>query len=325
MTGTDGGRDWGARILAAAPETARQIAHHVELALDGTTQRDFRTRAEIASDYPTQLRALDHVVFAMEQHGVLMLERIDAVREDHHTSSRSALTLVHSSATMTLQEIRCLAVAGYWVGAAARWRGLHELAVTARLIAEGGPEIAQRYLDHGFVVQTKRLSRYYEEHGAGPIDPAALKERSQRAVLLEQAHALANSQARFRDAYGWAIPLLPTNAAGEHVRPTFDRLEAQAGYDARRLLVTSAHGMVHNDSAGVLSAVVLDEGYSLGPQPMFTKTVLQPTLESITWLVAATHVRFEPSLDSRFARLLSLQGAGLMHLCSQTLLSFGDD
>jgi hypothetical protein len=93
------------------------------------------------------------------------------------------------------------------------------------------------------------------------------------------------------------------------MRPSFDRLEAQPGYGARRLVVASAHGLVHNDSAGVLSAVVLDEGYSLGPMPLFAKIVLQPTLESITWLVATTHVCLELSLDFRFARLLSLQGS----------------
>jgi hypothetical protein len=211
------------------------------------------------------------------------------------------------------------------VGAAARWRGLHELAVTARLIAEGGPEIAQRYLDHGFVVQTRRLLAYHDRHGVGPVSQEELDERSHRAAELEKLNNVAGARSRFRDAYGWATPLLGPNELGEYPRPTFDRLEALAAYDARRLLVTSAHGMVHNDAAGVRTAVLMEEGYSLGPLPAFTKTIVQPTLESIIWLVAATHTCFEPTLESAFARLLSMQGAGLMHLASEALRSFDDE
>jgi hypothetical protein len=155
MTGTDDddGRDWATRIMAAAPETARQIAHQAELALDTKTQRGSRTRAEIASDYPRQLparprhlcdgaaRRLDARAYRRGQGGPPHVKPLGA--------HAGALQRDHA-----LGESRCLAVAGYWVGAAARWRGLHELAVTARLIAESGSKIAQRYLDHGFVVQT---------------------------------------------------------------------------------------------------------------------------------------------------------------------------
>ncbi len=144
-------------------------------------------------------------------------------------------------------------------------------------------------------------------------------------MRLEEEHAVAGARSRFRDAYGWAIPLLPRSASGEYPRPTFDRLEALAGYDERRLLVSSSHGLVHNDSGGVRTAVLMDEGYSLGPMPGFTKTVVQPSLESIIWLVAATHTCFEPTLDSEFARLLSMQGAGLIHLASDALHSFEVD
>src|SRR5271165_6398888 len=57
------------------------------------------------------------------------------------------LTLIHSSATVTLYEIRTLLLEGLWAGAAARWRALHELTVTAVLVARGGGAIARRYLN----------------------------------------------------------------------------------------------------------------------------------------------------------------------------------
>lgn len=313
---------WGQRILAMAPDVANDIRRHGDESHLERGERSRGVRYAIERQYADQFRALDHVVFALEQHGVLMLKRIDDVAEDEHTPVRSALALIQSAATMTVQEIGDLASAGYWVGAAARWRALHELAVTARLVAEGGAEIAQRYLDHGFVVQTRRFLEYRKRHGVGPLSQTELDARSRQAAELEERHEIAVSRSRFRDGYGWAIPLLPLDKTGQHLRATFDRLEAVAGYDARRLLVVSAHGMVHNDAAGVRSAVLMDEGYSMGPLPAFTKTVLQPTFETVSWIVAATHTCFEPTLDSEFARLLSMQGAGLMHLASDAMHSF---
>ncbi len=175
-TGAEQGMDhsqatgrWGDRIMAMAPEIAGDIRRHAEESRTKKTERDAGIRAQIQRDCGPQLRAMEHITFALEQHGLLMLERIDAVAEDQHTPVRSCLALIHSAATITFEEIRHLSQQGYWVGAAARWRGLHELAVTARLIVEGGPGIAQRYLDHGLVVQTRRLHSYYERHGTGPV------------------------------------------------------------------------------------------------------------------------------------------------------------
>jgi hypothetical protein len=88
-------------------------------ALANKRERDRAVRDEIENAHGQQLRAIDHIIFALEQHGLFMLERIDKVEEDEHTPVRSALALVHSAATITVQEIRHLALQGYWVG----WRG----------------------------------------------------------------------------------------------------------------------------------------------------------------------------------------------------------
>jgi Family of unknown function (DUF5677) len=94
----------------------------------------------------------------MQQNGALMLQRMDEVGEDNHSDVRESLTLIHSSATVTLYEIRTLLLEGLRGGAAGRWRALHELTVTAALLARGGKTIARRYLDHGFVTQTEVIS-----------------------------------------------------------------------------------------------------------------------------------------------------------------------
>jgi hypothetical protein len=170
------------------------------------------------------LAALDAVIFAMGQNGLMMLKRLDEVDaadpNDSHQTVRVVLALQQFNALIVLQEIQVLLQAGFWSGGAARWRALHEATVTARVIAEGDAALAQRYLDHGFVVQTRRLAAYFDEHGVGPVAHAELASRSKKAAALEQTQDVSDASSKFCEPYGWAIPLMATNATGapEHER-----------------------------------------------------------------------------------------------------------
>lgn len=272
------------------------------------------------------LAALDAAIFAMGQHGLMMLKRLDEVDaadpNDSHQNVRGVLALQQFNALIVLQEIRVLLQAGFWSGAAARWRALHETAVTAKIIAGGDAVLAQRYLDHGFVVQTRRLAAYFDEHGVGPVAPTELVSRVKKAAALEQTHDLPNASSKFREPYGWAITVMATNAKGLRVRPSMDALEKLAGLDHRRLLVASAHGMVHGDSGGISGTVLLEDGQWLGgPTERFIETVARPTFETLIHLVGATHVGFEPELND-FCELISLVGSGLMALCGDAIEKF---
>lgn len=272
------------------------------------------------------LAALDAVIFAMGQNGLMMLKRLDEVDaadpNDSHQTVRIVLALQQFNALIVLQEIQVLLQAGFWSGGAARWRALHEAAVTARVIAEGDAALAQRYLDHGFVVQTRRLAAYFDEHGVGPVSPAELASRSKKAAALEQTHEVSDASSKFREPYGWAIPLMATNAKGRRARPSMNALEKLAGLDHRRLLVTSAHGMVHGDSGGIGGTVLLEDGQWLGgPTERFFEAVARPTFETLIHLVGATHVGFEPELND-FCELICLVGSGLMSLCGDAVEMF---
>lgn len=272
------------------------------------------------------LAALDAAVFAMGQNGLMMLKRLDVVDAadptDSHQTVRIVLALQQFNALIVLQEIQVLLQAGFWAGGAARWRALHETAVTARIIAEGDAALSQRYLDHGFVVQTRRLAAYFDEHGVGPIGPAELASRSKDAAALEETHYLSDASSKFREPYGWAIPLMATNAKGRRSRPSMDSLEKLAGLDRRRLLVASAHGIVHGDSGGIGGTVLLEDGLWLGgPTERFIETVARPTFETLIPLVGATHVGFEPELND-FCELICLVGGGLMALCGDAIQKF---
>lgn len=281
-------------------------------------------RAELADSIAATWRAgwdyWDAVTFALEQNGLRLLERTAV--EDDHSKMRDALSLLHSSATHTFHEIGVLLRAGLWAGAAARWRALHEVTVTAAVIAAAGVPTAERYVDHGFVVQTRRLSEYMETHGRGPVGPVELSNRTKRSAELSERHAVPDAGVSFREPYGWAAHLMPVRKKGKRVPPTLLRLEELAGLQDLRLLVGSAHGLVHNDSGGVVTAVVVEPGQrALGPVARFTETVARPALISVQHSVAATHGGFEPELND-FARLIGLFAASTAELAAQGAAAF---
>jgi hypothetical protein len=267
------------------------------------------TRLEIALTWPEGWRHFDAVLFAMEQHALHMLQRSDT--DDSHLPMRTAITLLHISATMTLHEIHALLAEGFVTGAAARWRALHELATTAILVANGGAEMAQRYLDHGFVVQAKRLEAFYAQPHPDAPTSEVRKERLQRVDELMNANTLPDQSSSFAGAYGWAIPLMGRRKDSKYLDPSFDRLEKLAGLERLRLLMTSAHGHVHNDSGGIRQAVMVgEEGILLNRRSDQINTVAKPTFDTVIVMVAATHLGFEPELND-FAKLLGLMGTGL--------------
>jgi hypothetical protein len=288
--------------------------------------RGRQVREAIEAAWPEGMAAIRAASFAMAQHALWMVNRLDEVErdtsDDPHQPVRIGLALLQSNATLILGEIRTLMEAGYWAGAASRWRALHESAVAAKLIAQGGPRIAQRFLDHGYVVQTRRLGQYFNEHGVGPVPEPELQERITRAEELERNNEIADSKYPFGGQYGWAVPLMPLGAKGRRLPPTMDELEKLAELSHRRLLVASSHGLVHGDAAGVQTSVLLgDSGWLLGPTDLFAETVARPTLDTLIHLVAATHLGFEPEFNT-FSERLGLVAAALVQVCADGIAAF---
>lgn len=258
----------------------------------------------------------------MQQNGLIMLKRMDEVDEDDCSDMRTALSLIHSSATITLYEIRTLLLGGLWAGAAARWRSLHELTVTAVLVARGGSEIARRYLDHGFVTQTERFVRFYDRQGRGPLSPDKLRRRQARSEIIIERSTLPNQAGSFKDQYGWAAPLMPFDSKGIRKTTRFPELERLAGLESYRELVLTAHGLAHTDSGGVTAVSLLGAGlYAMGPVNAFIPTVARPSLLSIIHCIEATHLGFENSINE-FEQVLGLLAAGAMELASRGASSF---
>lgn len=296
-------------MKAEATECAREI---IQMALedDDVGRRAAATANIVATKWHLGWTLFDASIFAGQQNGLLLLKRADEVR-DGHSSIRDALCLLHCAGVLILQEIRTLLAGGLWAGAAARWRALHEVAVSATIIAHEEARIAQRYLDHAFVVQTRRLQEFYDAHGRGPVSADELTERAARSAQLEASYA-EPTLAAFREAYGWAAPLMPWTRAGDkRQRPTFEALEKLSGLQHLRLLVFSVHGLVHSDSAGVVTKVLGKPGeWILGPQPDHVETVARPALMSFSKLTTAVQGGFERVLNMH-SKVFILQGLAL--------------
>lgn len=279
-------------------------------------------RRNIQKKYAEAWDCFDAVIFSMQQNGLLMLQRMDEVGEDDHSEVRTALSLINSSATVTLYEIRTLLLEGLWAGAAGRWRALHELTVTAKLVARDESAIARRYLDHGFVTQTERLTRFYNRHTRGPLSPDELRRRQAKSKTLIDHHTLPDQRGSFKDPYGWATPLMPFDSRGKRQKPSFPKLDKLAGLDDYRELVFSAHALAHIDSGGVTALSLFGPGqYVMGPIDAFTSTVARPALLSASHCIAATHLGFENRINE-FAQTLGPLASGAMKLAARAVNTF---
>jgi len=300
-------------LTDTAPKLANDFLETARESRATRSAKDALIADEIAHIWARGWTAVDGLVYSMEQSAALMFTRSGL--EDGHAKTREALLLLQCAATLTLREIRELLCAGYLSGAAARWRALHETAVTAILVAQGGENIAERYLDHGVVAQFTRLEEFYRQpHPEAPSN----EERAERNALVNElikANTLENESVGFTRPYAWATPLMDRRRDGRFQEPSFTRLEAAAGQTGMRLLVQhGAHGHVHND-AGAVRTAVLKDGVTLlaGPRVEEIPTVAIPALRTISSAVAATHMGYEPEL-SEFGRLICLTGAAVADL-----------
>jgi hypothetical protein len=154
------------------------------------------------------------------------------------------ITRLHARGCQVAQEILVLIQSGFADGAHARWRSLHEIAVTAFFIAKHGEETANRYLLHDAVESyrsSKLYKKYAERLGYAPISESEFEglERAYQDLVSEYGKS-------FGSQYGWASIDLSKK------RPTFRDIEEDAGLDQLRPYYKLASHNVHANPKGVL-------------------------------------------------------------------------
>lgn len=159
-----------------------------------------------------------------------------------------ALTGIMARACRTAFEVHHLLSGGFPLGALARCRTLHELAVYAIVINDRGkpdgehPDLGERYVLHRGVFTWKDAVTYQEHYltlGDEPFSEDELADMKQEHDAL-----VARYGTNYKEPYGWAAGLVPSG------RPKFDSLESLANLSHLRGHYKWASHEVHADAKG---------------------------------------------------------------------------
>jgi Family of unknown function (DUF5677) len=159
---------------------------------------------------------------------------------DDDASIQEALVALHVRACRTASEVLCLLRGGFADGANARWRSLHEVAVTAMFLMEHPGDTARRYLDHAAVERLRSAEKYQEHCHTLRYEPFTKEEL---AELQREADAVIQKYGKsFRKDYGWAANALANK------EPTFAQVEAALRMEHWRPFYKMACQSVHAGS-----------------------------------------------------------------------------
>jgi len=171
--------------------------------------------------------------------------RESGLRQHTKKQFRQVLIRLLVRGCQVTDEVICLLENGFADGAMARWRTLHETAVVAAIISQGGENAAERYVEHQAVESKRAMTKYLECSNLLGYRP--LSARAQAKIEKAYDKVMAKYGEPFKTDYGWAAAHLKKN------RPTFVDLEAAAGRAEMR-----AHYQMGNDNihAGIKSMYV---------------------------------------------------------------------
>jgi len=130
--------------------------------------------------------------------------RPEAIRTDDYRFE--ALSHIFPKAVLVSREMLCLLKGGFPDAALSSWRGLFELSVVAKFIAENDQEIALRYLasfDFRALRAAREHNQFAERINLNPFDDQSLTALEERAAALE-----AQLGCRLKKDFDWAFPAL---------------------------------------------------------------------------------------------------------------------
>lgn len=151
------------------------------------------------------------ITVCLEELGSLFNDSRRKLAAENNNLVFEALTGLHARACRTAFEVHHLLSGGFPMGALARCRTLHELAVTAGVIQHYGrqPEhvdLAERYILHDQVVNWKdalEFQKHCEETGYEPFCEEEMAEFKARRDAV-----IAKFGTSFNEQHGWAAGLI---------------------------------------------------------------------------------------------------------------------
>ncbi|WP_157085047.1 DUF5677 domain-containing protein [Hydrogenophaga palleronii] len=207
-----------------------------------TNERDaFIRRLELTWAEP--LKLLEIQVALCQEIGEV---RNDWLRRQRRKSKDIAVvdvvTRLQGRAVQVAGEVQALLRNGFADGAMSRWRTMHELMVTAMLIAKRGPAVAERYVAHvdaDSIKAARQYTRFAATLQHRPISARDQKRQDALAADLERKYGKP-----FLNDYGWAADTL------NNPNPSFASIEAAVDFSRLRPYFKLASNSVHAGAKG---------------------------------------------------------------------------
>jgi len=216
----------------------------VELRVRRKQETNFQKRLRRRWRRPLDL--LQTLVFIAVEAGENASNDLRSRRPQH---TRSVLFRLHARACQVAHEIVALLQSGFADGAHARWRTLHELAVTAFFIAEHGDAVAQRYLRH-HGIETFKAAEQFQKY-CHRLGYTSLTNRQFAAVARRRERLIQRFGKSFSTDYGWADSII------QNGRPTFRDIEERVQLDHMRPHYKLACNNVHAGAKGAFERLGL--------------------------------------------------------------------
>ncbi len=244
------------RSMEVIPPQVLSALHKLsesELAVRRQQQGEFQDR--LLARWQGGLDRLEMLIMVAQESGddfvSSYVSKLEDEGSDARSASFSALTGLHVRACRISSEVLSLLKGGYADGAHARWRALHEVAVTTTFIGQGPEAVAERYLWHS-AIERREAARQYQKHcqalGYEPISQQELDS-------LEQHYeaAIARFGKDFKNHYGWAAHALGNPSPG------FADLERSLDLDRWRPFYKMACHNIHAGAQGLHFALGIPE------------------------------------------------------------------
>ena len=121
----------------------------------------------------------------------------------------------HATACRVFGEVEALLRSGYPDGALARWRSLHEIAVTSILIRKHGKDAAEDFIQFGLVEAVKGMETYQKTAEAMGREPYSVAELNAAKKIRAQ---LISAKPYLEGRSGWARRHLKGTAFVKHLQ-----------------------------------------------------------------------------------------------------------
>lgn len=258
------------KVLESASDDVKDLQPLVTQAINSIADRLFASIADLASDKLAEIRGAEESFQARHEarwgQGLewLRLHRAYCVEAGQQFQSNflqysqfvqdpllGVLMRLHAHACRIQGEVITLLAAGYPDGAFARWRSLHEIAVTAIVLRNSGEDAAIDYIKFGLVQAVKGMNGFQETASRMKREPYA-PEQIQKANALRD-RLIAEGDVDFKSRNGWARKYIGATK--------FERLQAAAGLDHWRNDYSLASRDVHTDFRQMHALLAMPESH----------------------------------------------------------------